>query len=391
MKQKVSFLLILALLLCALAGCGSSGPAETEAPQETETAAPQETEEAGTEPEETETSPVFDAELARGRFDPDTPALTVNGVENHWALYFDSLNSYVAYFYGNYGITDLGMQIDEDQTLSDMLRRMVEMDIGNKVMLRTKAEELGITLSEEDLKSIDDEILIYAAAYAGGDTDALFEQMGISEEYYRFGAEAGLYQEKLFEYFYGEGGSALTDEDVLSWAEDNDYLYAKHILFRAVDDNNDPLEEAVIEEKRAQAEDALAQLRAADPSVLPSLFDALMESLSEDPGSASYPDGYYFQAGEMVAPFEEAARSLPVGEISDIVESDYGFHILYRPAMSPDHTAGYDSSYNPITLRETAAEALFDNMQDEWYDALVFEYAEGFEDLDIAALYEEET
>jgi len=50
---------------------------------------------------------------------------------------------------------------------------------------------------------------------------------------------------------------------------------------------------------------------------------------TEDPGSKSS-GGLYadFEKGKMVPEFEEAAFSVPIGEISDIVETQYGYHIL---------------------------------------------------------------
>ncbi len=58
-------------------------------------------------------------------------------------------------------------------------------------------------------------------------------------------------------------------------------------------------------------------------------FAALAVRYSEDPGSSAN-GGLYedFARGEMVEPFEEAAFSVPVGDISDIVETQYGYHIL---------------------------------------------------------------
>jgi parvulin-like peptidyl-prolyl isomerase len=58
-------------------------------------------------------------------------------------------------------------------------------------------------------------------------------------------------------------------------------------------------------------------------------FAQLAKTYSEDPGVKNN-GGLYenFERGQMVKPFEDAAFSIPVGEISDIVETRYGYHIL---------------------------------------------------------------
>lgn len=58
-------------------------------------------------------------------------------------------------------------------------------------------------------------------------------------------------------------------------------------------------------------------------------FSELAKSYSEDPGSKDK-GGLYenFGRGVMVKPFEDAAFSVPIGEISNIVETQYGYHIL---------------------------------------------------------------
>jgi parvulin-like peptidyl-prolyl isomerase len=58
-------------------------------------------------------------------------------------------------------------------------------------------------------------------------------------------------------------------------------------------------------------------------------FGKLAESYSEDPGSKSK-GGLYekFTRGTMVKPFEDAAFTVPIGELSDIIETRYGYHIL---------------------------------------------------------------
>ncbi len=58
-------------------------------------------------------------------------------------------------------------------------------------------------------------------------------------------------------------------------------------------------------------------------------FAELVKEYSEDPGSKDN-GGLYenFPRGTMVQPFEDAAFSVPVGQLSDIIETNYGFHIL---------------------------------------------------------------
>ena len=58
-------------------------------------------------------------------------------------------------------------------------------------------------------------------------------------------------------------------------------------------------------------------------------FESLAKKYSDDPGSKDN-GGLYkdFGRGEMVKPFEDAAFDLPIGSISDIVESPYGYHII---------------------------------------------------------------
>jgi len=60
-------------------------------------------------------------------------------------------------------------------------------------------------------------------------------------------------------------------------------------------------------------------------------FGKLAKELSIDPGSAKR-DGSlgYFGRGAMVKPFEEIAFKLQIGEVSDLVKSEFGYHIIKR-------------------------------------------------------------
>ena len=175
---------------------------------------------------------------------------------------------------------------------------------------------------------------------------------------------------------YGATGELLPEEDAVAYVKDSGYLYAKHILFKTVDNDRQPLSDEEIAEKKAEAEAVLAELRACTPEELPERFDALMKQYSEDTGMLAYPDGYYFVSGQMVPSFEEAVLSLEENGLSDLVESDYGYHIIYCPPMRADHIMEYDNNNTPYNIRSYAAARLFDITASEWFtaaeDAIVY-------------------
>ena len=77
------------------------------------------------------------------------------------------------------------------------------------------------------------------------------------------------------------------------------------------------------QEIRKKMEEILAKAKKGED------FAELVKKYSEDPGSKDVGGLYQdFERGRMVKPFEDAAFSIPIGEISDIVETRYGYHIL---------------------------------------------------------------
>ena len=93
---------------------------------------------------------------------------------------------------------------------------------------------------------------------------------------------------------------------------------ARHILFKATPEDSTDVHEA----QRLKAEEILTRARAGED------FSTLAKAYSEGP---SGPDGGslgLFSRGQMVKPFEDAVFSLQPGEISDVVKTDFGYHII---------------------------------------------------------------
>lgn len=95
---------------------------------------------------------------------------------------------------------------------------------------------------------------------------------------------------------------------------------ASHILITAAKSSDDAQRAAA----KAKADALLEQVKKA-----PNTFADVARKNSQDPGSAAAGgDLDFFGRGAMVKPFEEAVFKLKVGDISDVVESDFGYHII---------------------------------------------------------------
>ena len=136
-----------------------------------------------------------------------------------------------------------------------------------------------------------------------------------------------------------------------------------------------------------QAEQVAAQVKAVtDPEKRVELFDQLMEQYNEDTGESSYPHGYCFTSGTMVTEFEDACKALDTYEVSGVVESKHGYHVILRmPTQGDDLVMSSDGSQQ--TLRMLVAQEQLGSLLTGWVDEADISWEPKFSSIDYAAVF----
>ncbi|AMP14466.1 SurA N-terminal domain-containing protein [Collimonas pratensis] len=168
----------------------------------------------------------------------------------------------------------------------------------------------------------------------------------------------------------------VSDADIKSFYDQNVARYtvpeerrASHILI-AVKKDAPAAEQAAA---KAKAESLLAQVRKT-----PADFAKIAKANSQDTASGELGgDLGYFGAGSMVKPFEDAANKLKQGEISDLVQSDFGYHIIELTGIKPAQVKPLDEVKTEIAgeIKKQLAARKFTEMA-EAFSNTVYEQAD---------------
>ena len=136
----------------------------------------------------------------------------------------------------------------------------------------------------------------------------------------------------------------------LSQFQKPEEAHARHILFKVAPDASDADKAAA----RKQAEDVLAKAKGGGD------FAALAKQFSQDSTAENGGDLGSFGRGVMTPPFEQAAFALEPGQVSEIVETQFGFHIIKLEAKTAARTEPLESVKGTIveSLKLTGARTL---------------------------------
>ena len=110
-----------------------------------------------------------------------------------------------------------------------------------------------------------------------------------------------------------------------------------------------------------------------------------MAEYNEDTGENSYPHGYCFTSGSMVTEFEDACKTLEPYEVSGVVESKFGYHIILRMPTQGDDLV-MSSNGTSQTLRQLVAQQQLGSLVTGWVGEADVQWQPKFRTVDYAAV-----
>lgn len=229
-------------------------------------------------------------------------------------------------------------------------------------IIEQKFDELGFTLNKAQIdtfkKAMQDQKDQLDFFGGEGSFEAALYNQGMTETSYSNALLMSTYANIINDYYFGENGIYSPDEQtILDYYNDN-YIQAKHILITTTDETGAPLDDAGLASAKALAEEALARAQSGED------FDALVLEYGEDPGMSMLPEGYIFTEGEMVTDFYEGAKALADNEISGIIESQFGYHIIMRMPLDQDELSTYSEAIRSLCM-ETDLTTIIEEWKEE--------------------------
>lgn len=311
MLKRLSVVLALVLALGAFASCGKT-PASGAASGSTSTAS------TSAVPEKEAHEPGLFVDGVKVEADP---IMTVDGKD----VSFDAYRYYYLTMRDRISGGDETLWTgDEAKEASEALKEYVRQNMLSLYAFEKLAADNKITLTDEEIKNIDDGLATVKEQMGGEEAfaKALASQYYTADTYRTLTLNSVL-DSKVLATLYGD--------DIRADVTKN-YVHAQHILVKFPEEaatsaaastaTSASVAPADHSAELAKAKDILAKINAGED------FEALMTEFNDDTGEPA--EGYHFTTGKMVPEFETAAFALAENEVSDIVETNYGYHIIRR-------------------------------------------------------------
>ena len=332
--------------------------------------------------------------------------MTVDGVDVSFDEYMYYLNTAASTLISYYqastggGVDWDGVCIyDKTKTNAEWCINEALYNAAQGCVIMSKGKSMNALPTDEQLKSLEDNISTIRKNYEeSDDPDAAFADalngQGFTLESFKAVNKINFTLSNIFTSLYGENGEKLSEEKLQTYIEENGYMTSAHILFRTKEDvkgengqtTQEELSDSAKAEKKAQAEKLCNELKAIkDDTQRKEKFFEYMKEYSEDPGKESFPNGYCFTEGTMVEEYTDTTRELKNYEVSDVVESDFGYHIIMRlPTVSSDVDTANQYGY---TLGQMASSYDFDEEMKTWDVTDKAKFNSGYKSFDFTQFF----
>lgn len=248
--------------------------------------------------------------------------------------------------YGKANILAEGNPLDKEIKLRQARKEVLDMLIEERLLQRV-AERFGITVEDEEVDKTIEQMQQGVKVAEEIMAEELAAQ-GFTLEGYRHFLKAQIRRSRIIEATIMPTIS-MTEEKVQEYYQNhkNNYLYPEvrvsHILFKVTTEAEEPTP-TDWEQAKAKVETVLQSLRKGTP------FEELASRYSDDTTSApSGGDIGFFKKGEIVPMLEGVVFRMQKGDVSEVIQSSQGFHIL----KVTDIRAGTIASFEEIKAQVT--------------------------------------
>jgi len=258
----------------------------------------------------------------------------------------------------------------EPQVAQQALDRLVDEEL----LLKAAIDE-GVTASDEEIQQQYDTFA--GRAPSPEEFTTALTSMGFTEESFRAELAKNLKFEKLLTSKLSTA-EAVTDADVEVYYNENqeqfqvqEQVQASHILINSAADDT-PEAKA---EKQGKLEGLKAELEGGAD------FAALAGEHSDCPSKAKGGDLGLFTRDRMVKPFSDTAFAMEVGQVSDVVETQFGYHLIKLTKKQPASTRPLDEVKSQVEafLDRQNKETAFNTYIESLRGTATLDFSEGFQ------------
>lgn len=234
---------------------------------------------------------------------------------------------------------DFARTLPADQQLSAQeksdLERAYLVQVIDRELTLGEAERLGVEVTPAELAAAEQE---YRAEYPSGTFDSTLRERGIALEDWRRELRRGLVVEKVMHQAIDTRVN-VSAEDVAAYFRDHRQEFDRPEQVRA---------RQILVASEADGERALAELKQGRP------FAEVARELSLSPDAEQGGDLGFFGRGEMPPEFDQVVFTSKPGRVSDLIRSDYGYHLFLVEERRPARHLELDQVREQIRARLTA-------------------------------------